>query len=464
MSLCSTVFAASEPIGSINYPASLKVGGNVITYNYKTYSKSTSSYVTKKLGLQLRELKKGAEAEAFVRSKSSSDKASTATSTWYVFKIRLYYFSSTETTATPVRGSDLLNNYSFYSENKIKLNYLDTAYYNYDSSNKYATYFYPGTSTNPNYVDFYYGILLDNCTTNDYPIIKFTNYSDLNEVSYVSTNPNYKVGKDITKAKISGLKHKAYTGKAQGQSLTIKYNNTTLKKDVDYKLSYKNNTKVGEAIVRIVGIGNYAGVSEQYFFITPAAPKSLKVTSQTNNSISLKWTADSTAYGYKIYMYKPSTKKWVNIKTVYSNSTTIYKDCNKKNLSSAYGYKLRVAPYINKKSSATGKYTDTFVAYRGITAYTRPSAVKITKFSRPAKRTASLSWAKTSRVSGYQVIVYKTYGLKNVVKTYYTKGTSKKITGLSSGKWYYIAVRPYKTINGKKLYSSNYYYYYSKIK
>ena len=163
-------------------------------------------------------------------------------------------------------------------------------------------------------------------------------------------------------------------------------------------------------------------------------------------------------------MYKPSTKKWVNIKTVYSNSTTIYKDCNKKNLSSAYGYKLRVAPYIRKQSSATGKYTDTFVAYRGITAYTRPSAVKITKFSRPAKRTASLSWAKTSRVSGYQVIVYKTYGLKNVVKTYYTKGTSKKVTGLSSGKWYYIAVRPYKTINGKKLYSSNYYYYYSKIK
>ena len=32
----------------------------------------------------------------------------------------------------------------------------------------------------------------------------------------------------------------------------------------------------------------YAGVAEQYFFITPAAPKSLAVSSQTINSISLK--------------------------------------------------------------------------------------------------------------------------------------------------------------------------------
>ena len=460
--MCSTVFAASEPIGSINYPASLKVGGNGVSYTYK--DPTSNGYETKNLGLQLIELKKGAEAEAYVKSQASYYSSSTPTSCWYLFKIRLYYISSSETTATPISASDLIYSSSFYSDKKTQLTHPEEAdLYLYTSKN-YRTDIYPGTSTNPNYIDFYYGILLDNCTSIDYPIIKLTNYSNLREVSYVSTNPNYSVGKDITKTKITGLKHKAYTGKAQSQSLTIKDGSTTLKKDVDYKLSYKNNTKVGEAIVRIIGIGKYAGVSEQYFFITPAAPKSLTVSNQTNNSISLKWTKDSTAYGYKIYMYKPSTKKWVCVKTTYSNTAYIYTDASKKDLIPCYGYKFRVSPYIHKISSATGKYTDVNVAYRGITAYTRPTKSKITKATRPAKRTVSLTWVKSPRVSGYQVIVYKAYGLKNVVKTYYTKGTSKKVTGLTSGKWYYVAVRPYKTINGKKLYSDSYEYYYSKIK
>ena len=462
--MCSTVFAASEPIGSINYPASLKVGGTGISYNYRTLSSTTSDYVTKKLGIQLMELKIGAEAEAFVKSISSSDTSSTSKSCWYVFGIRLFYLSSSETTPTPISGSDLIGSYSFYSSYKIQLNNLDTAYLNYATNNSYTKKIYPGTTTNPSYVDFYYGILLDNCTSNDYPLIKFNNGYELREVSYVSTNPNYSVGKDITKTKISGLKHKSYTGKSQSQSLTIKDGTYTLKKDVDYKLSYKNNVKVGEATVRIIGIGNYSGVSEQYFFITPAAPKSLTVSAQTSNSISLKWTKDSNAYGYYIYMYKPSTKKWVKIKDTYSNSTNIYTDASKKDLIPCYEYKFRVAPFIRKQSSATGKYTEVYTAYRGITAYTRPTKVKITKFTKPAKRTVSLTWSKTSRISGYQVIVYKTYGLKNVVKTYYTKGNSMKISGLTSGKRYYIAVRPYKTINGKKLYSDQYYYYYTKIK
>ena len=81
--MCSTVFAASEPIGSINYPASLKVGGNGVSYTYKTYS---SGYVTKNLGIRLMELKKVAEAEAYVKSKDSNCSSSTSTSCWYVFE------------------------------------------------------------------------------------------------------------------------------------------------------------------------------------------------------------------------------------------------------------------------------------------------------------------------------------------------------------------------------------------
>ena len=133
-------------------------------------------------------------------------------------------------------------------------------------------------------------------------------------------------------------------------------------------------------------------------------------------------------------------------------------------LKSATSYKYKIVAYYRFIDPRTLNYSNKDFANITVSVTTRPTKSKITKATRPAKRTVSLTWVKSPRVSGYQVIVYKTYGLKNVVKTYYTKGTSKKVTGLTSGKWYYVAVRPYKTINGKKLYSDSYEYYYSKIK
>ena len=49
--ICSTVFAVSEPIGSIDNPIPFKVGGDPITYKY-TYQ-STEGTTTKTLELTL---------------------------------------------------------------------------------------------------------------------------------------------------------------------------------------------------------------------------------------------------------------------------------------------------------------------------------------------------------------------------------------------------------------------------
>lgn len=50
---------------------------------------------------------------------------------------------------------------------------------------------------------------------------------------------------------------------------TIKFNGKTLKKDKDYKLSYKNNTRVGLATVTITGKGNFTGKDTEDFTIVP---------------------------------------------------------------------------------------------------------------------------------------------------------------------------------------------------
>ena len=81
---------------------------------------------------------------------------------------------------------------------------------------------------------------------------------------------------DISKASVSGIATKTYTGKAQTQVPTVKLdvNGTpvTLVSGTDYKLSYKNNINAGTstASVIITGKGNYAGSITKKFTINKA--------------------------------------------------------------------------------------------------------------------------------------------------------------------------------------------------
>ena len=61
---------------------------------------------------------------------------------------------------------------------------------------------------------------------------------------------------------------------------------------------------------------------------------------------------------------------------------------------------------------------------------------------------------KTAEVSGYQIVCATDKKFtKNVVKTTVSgKSLTKTVTGLKKGKTYYVKVRAYKTVNGKKLY------------
>lgn len=74
----------------------------------------------------------------------------------------------------------------------------------------------------------------------------------------------------VTNCKVSGLTSKTYTGKAQTQSITVKYRNKTLKNGKDYTVSYQNNINAGTAYVIIKGKGSYSGTVKRSFTIKPA--------------------------------------------------------------------------------------------------------------------------------------------------------------------------------------------------
>ena len=69
-----------------------------------------------------------------------------------------------------------------------------------------------------------------------------------------------------------------YDGTAKQPSITVKYGSTTLTKDIDYTVSYSNNTNAGTATVTITGKGDYTGSTTKNFTINAKSISSATVT------------------------------------------------------------------------------------------------------------------------------------------------------------------------------------------
>ena len=146
---------------------------------------------------------------------------------------------------------------------------------------------------------------------------------------------------DITKATVSGISTKAFTGKAITQNVTVKVGNTVLKNGTDYTVSYSNNKKVGKATVKITGKGKYGGVITKTFKINPAKQEIQKLTAKSK-AFFIDWAQKGSATGYEI-QYATNSKftsaKKVTITNNKTDKTTVSKlSANKK-------YYVRVRSY-----------------------------------------------------------------------------------------------------------------------
>ena len=86
----------------------------------------------------------------------------------------------------------------------------------------------------------------------------------------------------------------------------------------------------------------------------------------------------------------------------------------------------------------------------------KPSTVKVEKVTKGTK-SFKVTWKKKTGVSGYQVQYATDKKFKKNKKTVTVakkNATSKTIKKLKSKKTYYVRVRTYKIVNGKKVYSS----------
>lgn len=160
--------------------------------------------------------------------------------------------------------------------------------------------------------------------------------------------------KKIDDTSVSGIKNKAYTGKAISQAVSIKDGGITLKKDKDYSISYIDNKNIGTASVVIKGKGDYTGSIRKTFQITPQKVTITSLKSKGNDAAVLSWNKVSDATGYVIY-FKEGEGTYKKLKTITKNSTLSYtvKDLEPGN---TYSYKVRAYKKVDK-SNYYGSYS-----------------------------------------------------------------------------------------------------------
>lgn len=201
----------------------------------------------------------------------------------------------------------------------------------------------------------------------------------------------------VAGCRVAKIPEQVYTG----QPIRPKVDVIGLTEGVDYTVYYSDNTEVGLAYAVIYGKGNYGSKKTVSFRI--AAPASAKPETGTSpGRPTIEWTV--------------STENGANV--------------------------------------GTGR--DLWASERDTTVRALPRGTTISSL-KAGKRKITVRWKKVSGVKGYQIQYSMSRNFKSRKKTRTVSGAGNSkcvLKGLKAKKRYYVRIRTYKKVNGKKKYSA----------
>ncbi len=216
--------------------------------------------------------------------------------------------------------------------------------------------------------------------------------------------------------------------RAAEPSPLVYYNGTRLRKDRDYTVSYKNNTKAGTATLTVTGKGNYTGTASKTFKVCDIA-----------DYFTVSAIPVQTYYNGK--EIKP-------VPTVKYNGTIL-----KLNKDFELSYRNNVySGYATVTIKGIGYYTGSIS--RSFTI--KPKTAKLKKVKK-GKKKFTAKWKKLSDISGYQVMYARDKKFKKSKKSVTvadSNASSTVVSKLKKKKTYYVRVRGYKIVSGKKIYGN----------
>lgn len=181
----------------------------------------------------------------------------------------------------------------------------------------------------------------------------------------------------IASSVFSEIEDQTYTGSAITPEIKVVHNGITLIPNVDYTITYTNNTNVGVATAEITGIGAYTNTRRIQFEIVPKPVQGFKAKKRATNYITLGWKKDSSMNGYEIYRATSFNGTYDLIKTISKNSTTSFKN-TKLTEGKCYYYKIRSfkktggKTYYSEFSPVSTIYTKTGYTKLALTKGTTP--------------------------------------------------------------------------------------------
>ena len=272
----------------------------------------------------------------------------------------------------------------------------------------------------------------DNIRVSKYASIRINTRGNYSGVLY----QNFEIQKgDIKKCSITlSADSFQYDGAKKEPDVTVKSGDVLLTKNTDYIVSYSSNQNPGTATVTITGQRNYTGSITRTFTIT-------------NRRMPAVITAQNVTLNQ-------STKK-TSIFTAETDGKVTLKSSNSK-IVKVFGTQIiPVAP---------GKVTLTITTARGQNYEKASKKISITvlplntsnlSLKSTTKKQATVSWTAAKSINGYQIYYSQHSDMKNA--KYITAKSSAKsavLKNLTSEKKYYVRIRTYKTVGGKKYYSS----------
>ena len=150
---------------------------------------------------------------------------------------------------------------------------------------------------------------------------------------------------------VAGVKESyKYTGKNVMPAIKLMIGDKELKADKDYKVSYKNNKKIGTASIEITGTGDYSGTLTINFKIVPKGTK-LTTVKGGKKYLRVKWKkVTKQITGYQIRYSTDKTFAASKTKTVTIRSKkTVSKKLLKLQAKKRYYVQVRTYKKVNNK-------------------------------------------------------------------------------------------------------------------
>lgn len=217
-----------------------------------------------------------------------------------------------------------------------------------------------------------------------------------------------------------------YDGTPKTPAVSVYYNRILLSENVDYKVTYSDFVVAGTAKVTVTGINSYTGSVTKVYTIKPI----------TFNSKNLSVTFDKTSLVYYDSAVHP-------VMYVSFNGQLLVQDVDYKVTYSKNNAPGRATVKITGIGNFAGSVSKTFII--------SPQKVNSVSIAKNSATTATVSWGKVDKVSGYEILKYDANKNSFVHAVYASAdSTSYKFTKLQNSALHSYVVKAYKTIDGDK--------------